>query len=145
MWFGGREEVAETAVYFACTDGGRNQSGQIFRYFPSEAEGTNREAEQPGHVELFLEPNDTDLLKHGDNITISPSGTLYICEDSSGPNMVRGVTRSGRMFTLAVNRFNESELAGVCFSPDGSTMFVNIQNPGITFAITGAFGNERDS
>jgi uncharacterized protein len=28
-------------------------------------------------------------------------------------------------------------LAGVCFSPDGNTMFVNIQYPGMTVAITG--------
>ena len=33
---------------------------------------------------------------------------------------------------------NQSELAGVCFSPDGSTLFVNIQHdPGLTLAITG--------
>jgi secreted PhoX family phosphatase len=30
-----------------------------------------------------------------------------------------------------------AELAGVCFSPDGSTMFLNLQLAGITVAITG--------
>ena len=30
-----------------------------------------------------------------------------------------------------------SEWAGVCFSADGQWMFVNLYNPGITFAITG--------
>jgi secreted PhoX family phosphatase len=28
-------------------------------------------------------------------------------------------------------------MAGVCFSPDGETLFVNIQYPGMTLAITG--------
>ena len=43
------------------------------------------------------------------------------------------------MFTLARNAFNGSEFAGACFSPDGSTLFVNLQSPGITVAITGPF------
>ena len=30
-------------------------------------------------------------------------------------------------------------MAGVCFSPDGSTLFVNIQVDGLTVAITGPF------
>lgn len=139
MWFGSEKEVEENAVYFACTDGGANQAGQIFRYYPSAAEGSAQEDKVPGEIELYLEPNDTELLKNGDNITIAPSGTLYICEDSKGTNMVRGVTVEGQMFTLASNRLNGSELAGVCFSPGGETLFVNIQQPGITFAITGPF------
>jgi len=28
-------------------------------------------------------------------------------------------------------------LAGACFSPDGTTLFVNIYEPGITLAVTG--------
>lgn len=143
MWYGGADEVGRPSIYFACTDGGRIQTGQIFRYFPSEAEGATGESDAPGEIELYLEPNDTELLKKGDNITISPSGSLYICEDSSNRNMVRGVNREGRMFTLAKNSLNASEFAGACFSPDGGTMYVNIQNPGITFAITGPFGREN--
>ena len=33
--------------------------------------------------------------------------------------------------------FAEQEWAGACFSADGKWMFVNIQSPGITLAITG--------
>jgi secreted PhoX family phosphatase len=29
------------------------------------------------------------------------------------------------------------ELAGVCFAPDGSTLFFNLQREGVTVAITG--------
>ena len=33
--------------------------------------------------------------------------------------------------------YRGAEWAGATFSPDGATLFVNIQTPGITFAITG--------
>ena len=33
--------------------------------------------------------------------------------------------------------YRQSEWAGACYSPDGRWMFVNIQTPGVTFAITG--------
>ncbi len=45
---------------------------------------------------------------------------------------------------VARNRLNDSELAGCTFAPDGRTFFVNIQDPGLTFAIWGPFGR-RDA
>jgi secreted PhoX family phosphatase len=38
---------------------------------------------------------------------------------------------------MARNAVNGSELAGAVFSPDGSTLFLNIYDPGLTVAITG--------
>jgi uncharacterized protein len=35
--------------------------------------------------------------------------------------------------------YHTREFAGVTFSPDGQTLFVNIQVPGITLAIWGPF------
>lgn len=133
MWYGSPETVGEHSIYWACTDGGQNHAGQIFRYFPDNS------TDGGGELELYLEPNDSDLLQNGDNITIAPSGHLYICEDNSGPSHVRGVSSEGEMFTLARNALNNNEFAGACFSPDGRTFFVNIQTPGITFAVTGPF------
>ena len=34
-----------------------------------------------------------------------------------------------------------SEFAGACYSPNGQWLFVNVQSPGITFAITGPWEN----
>jgi len=124
-------------LYFACTDGGRNQSGQIWRYRPSPAEGTLEEDKQPGTLELFLEPNDSDLLHYADNLTVAPWGDLIIAEDCRGVDLLVGVTPEGRLYHLACNAKNKSEFAGPNFSPDGSTLFVNIQTPGLTLAITG--------
>lgn len=65
------------------------------------------------------------------------TGDLIICEDGSPVNHVLGVTPEGRVYKLARNAMNNKEFAGSCFSPDGSTLFVNIQNPGLSLAITG--------
>jgi secreted PhoX family phosphatase len=43
----------------------------------------------------------------------------------------------GETFPLAHNRLGDEEFAGATFSPDGATLFVNIQVPGTTFAIWG--------
>jgi len=37
--------------------------------------------------------------------------------------------------------FRGSEFAGATYSPDGKWLFVNVQSPGITFAITGPWRN----
>lgn len=137
MWYGAASQVGEETIYWCCTDGGKNQRGQVFRYFPSPVEGQAGEKDQPGHLELYLEPNDTDLLRNGDNLTVAPWGHLVICEDTSGINQLRGVTNDGQIYTLGRNTLSETEFAGACFSPDGEWLFVNIMSPGTTLAITG--------
>ena len=61
-------------------------------------------------------------------------------------NRVIGLMPGGEAFELAVNVLNSSELAGVCFSPSGRTMFFNLFGratnaepavEGMTCAITG--------
>jgi hypothetical protein len=47
------------------------------------------------------------------------------------------VSPRGELDLFAQNALNTSELAGACFSPDGSTFFINIQRPGLTLALTG--------
>ena len=137
IWFSG------DAFYMACTNGGIAQKGQIWRYIPSLYEGTNREDKAPGTLELFIEPNDSNLLENADNLTVAPWGDLIICEDGSKDQYIVGVTPEGRTYQFARNASNTSELAGATFSPDGTTLFVNIQNPGITIAITGPWGEIR--
>lgn len=135
MWYG-RE-----AIYFACTTGGDARKGQIWRYFPSRYEGTSEENNAPGRLELFVQPNDNSIVENADNLTVSPWGDLFVCEDQEGKTTpgqyLLGVTPSGHVYKFGKNALNEAELAGVCFSPDGSTLFINIYNPGITLAITG--------
>ena len=41
------------------------------------------------------------------------------------------------LFARLVDGTGDDEFAGATFSPDGSTLFVNVQIPGYTLAITG--------
>ncbi|MFM7142997.1 MAG: alkaline phosphatase PhoX, partial [Alphaproteobacteria bacterium] len=50
---------------------------------------------------------------------------------------------NGSFYRFATNTLDQSEFAGVTFSPDGTTMFVNYQWSGKTFAITGPFPGMR--
>jgi uncharacterized protein len=53
------------------------------------------------------------------------------------------VTPEGKIYRFGRNKI--SEFAGACFSPDGSTMFVNILSPGVSLAITGPWERLRES
>ncbi len=132
MWF------SDGAVYFACTTGGSAHIGQIWKYTPSPNEGQANEVDAPGKLELFIEPNNSELIANADNLTASPWGDLIVCEDRNKEEEVRlvGVTAEGKCYTLAHYHFRK-ELAGATFSPDGSTLFVNFQHEGMTVAITG--------
>jgi secreted PhoX family phosphatase len=128
------------AIYFACTDGGAARSGQVFRYRVSSDEATPAEDKNPGQLELFAESPDARLLEYADNLTVSPWGDIIVCEDGSGRDHIVGITAKGQFYQLGRNAMDDGEFAGSTFSPDGSTLFVNLQNPGMTFAITGPWG-----
>lgn len=131
MWAG------NGAIYFACTNGGNAEKGQIFSYTPSPVEGKPEESGQPGTLELFVEPNDGGLIENADNLTVAPWGDLIVCEDGSGDDFLVGVTPEGNIYKFAHNALSDAEFAGATFSPDGTTLFVNIQGGGLTLAITG--------
>lgn len=135
MWFG------EGAVFFACTNGGRIRKGQIWKYTPSAAEGRAEESGQPGKLALFVEPNDAGLIDNCDNLCVAPWGDLIVCEDGADDQYLVGVTPRGEIYKMG--RGPSSELAGACFSPDGSTLFMNIQWEGVTLAIQGPWQSRK--
>lgn len=121
---------ANGAVYVCATVGGPVAAGQIFRVVPDGDHGT---------LELFAQSENPDVLDMPDNLTVSPWGEVYMAEDPSGHPLVRGLTSSGELFDFARNALSDSEFAGVSFAPDGRALFVNIQDDGLTLAITGPF------
>ncbi len=128
-WWGDGE------VWFCCTNGGPNRRGQLFRLRPED---------DGGSLELYLQPTASDLLTNGDNLTIAHNGDVVIAEDRGDRQCsLHGVTSEGKLYKIASNRLNSSELAGVCYAPDGQTLFVNIQNPGLTLAIVGPWGSRK--
>lgn len=118
MWY------ADGLSYFVCTGGGDQGNGQVWAYDP------RRET-----VTLLVESTSGGALDNPDNITVGPDGALYMCEDGGGEQFVVGVDGNGDLFKFARNNLNTSEFCGACFSNDGRMMFVNIQGPGITYAI----------
>ena len=129
MWFGTRGGT--DAIYFAATSGGAARKGQIWRLLPDR-----------NILQLWVEPNDGHIIENADNLTVAPWGDVVVCEDLVKPEVeplqaLLGLTPKGEVYRLGRNVLNDSELAGVCFSPDASTLFVNIYQPGLTLAITG--------
>lgn len=140
------------SIYFLSTSGGNAQFGQLWQYIPDGASGK---------LVLVYESTAGALLDSPDNLCVTPSGGILFCEDDSNPvadgrvndtdplapgiedvNRLVGLARDGSPFTFAVNRLNDSEFAGACFSPDGDILFVNVFggsgiNSGMTCAIQG--------
>lgn len=135
--------------YFLSTNGGAKGEGQVFEYDP----GAER-------LKLIYDSPTFQDVDNPDNITVTPRGGLLLCEDAAGNHFLQGerligLTLEGKTFTFAMNNivltapynarvpagnYTQQEWAGACYSPDGRWLFVNIQTPGVTFAITGPWG-----
>ena len=134
-------------------DGTGSGEGQLYEYDPR---GETLRI-------LYVSPSQS-VLENPDNIVVAPDGSIIFCEDNSGGTSNEGerliwlYPKTGKIFTFALNNmdfrpaglgnftrsgFNyttnqkQNEWAGAVFSPDGKWLFVNIQTPGVTFAITG--------
>jgi secreted PhoX family phosphatase len=117
-------------VYFTSTDGGPVGSGQVFALRPTATGGT---------LTLVAQSEDPSVLDGPDNICMAPWGDLFIAEDGFTGNdfHLRGLTPSGEIHDFA--RTTLGELAGVCFSPDGRALFVNLFGADTTVVVTGPF------
>jgi hypothetical protein len=137
-------------VYFTSTQGGGpaetsdgpigdgygNGFGQVWAYHCRSQK-----------LQLIYQSPGESVLDLPDNITVSKRGTLVLCEDSPGDNYLRGLNRGGQLWDIALNRLRSAdgkterfgdEFAGSTFSPNGETLFVNIQaSRGMSFAIWG--------
>jgi hypothetical protein len=137
-------------VYFCSTQGGGPAEGSLGPIPDGYGNGTGQiwaYHTQGDVLQLLYQSPGADTLDFPDNVTASPRGTLILCEDNVNDNFLRGLTRGGKLSDVALNRlvsqlsgqprFND-EFAGTAFSPDGSTLFVNIQaSRGMSFAIWG--------
>lgn len=123
---------SRNSVFFACTNGGDAQLGQIF-----ELHLKNNDVQE---LELIFESTDEAAMAAPDNICASRlNNNLIICEDGSGAEYLHLLRRSGnQVYRLAENLYpgqTSSEWAGACFSPDGKTLFANVYSAGAVFAI----------
>jgi secreted PhoX family phosphatase len=149
-------------IYFVSTSGGADGQGQVFCYDPGRETLTivfNSAGAGVGN----------DDVNNPDNIAVSPRGGIVLCENGDNSiQRLRGLTQSGGTFIFAENRmsftdaqlrqadaalnaggqvaaliqpgnYTNTEWSGVCFFENW--MFVNLQAPGITLAITGPWDN----
>lgn len=138
---------ADGGAYFVSsfartTDGSANaHDGQVWFYDPASESITLKT--------IFGVNTTTDVDGNNfdgpDNITVAPQGGLILAEDGNGVSHLVGVTSQGKSYALARNDFNDSEFCGPAFSADGNTLFVNIQSPGFTLAVTGPWGRASNA
>ena len=121
--------AGKNSLYICCTSGGPLRRGQIWKIIPINKKESS--------IELWYEVQDRVTLDMPDNIVMAPWGDLIICEDNSKRNRLWGLNKSGIPYLIAENNYSGAEFAGVCFSPFDNTLFVNIQQRGITLAIDG--------
>jgi secreted PhoX family phosphatase len=100
-WFG------NGAIYFDATSGGNAGVGQIWEFRP-EGDG--------GTLTLIFESPGAEVLDSPDNLAVSPSGALLLCEDGDDDQYMRGLTLDGRIFDFALNLQTEHEWAGATFA-----------------------------
>ena len=121
---------AGDAVHICATIGGRKGLGQILLLSLAGDETLQAVGESSG-------PSDLEMP---DNICLAKNGDIYMAEDGlDGAQYVRGITPDGRVFDVARLANGSGELAGVCFSPGGQHLFVNVYEQGVTLAVTGPF------
>lgn len=146
-------------IYIVDTTGGAAGKGVVWVYSPLNTKNKQTEGEL---VALFVSPDQT-TANNPDNITISPRNGIVVCEDGGSFTNQYGEIVGSRLLSIdnngSANVFAENnviiesfirdkpfidkqdyrhqEFCGACFDPKGEILFVNIQTPGITFAIKG--------
>jgi secreted PhoX family phosphatase len=135
IWWSANDQAA----YVVSTNGGVAGRGQIFRYAPNG--GTRGGGTFSLHMEApaGVDSGPEATWAAPDNITVAPWGDLVLCEDGGGEEFLWMVSKNLGVFRFARNAVSGGEFAGACFARNGRTLFVNIQSPGMTFAITGPF------
>ena len=145
-WSGGRIYFTSTqggevdpvlgtnGTYEVVNDGYGRGRGQVWAYQPG-----------PERLTCVYQSPGSGTLDLPDNVAAGPSGALVICEDGAGDNFLHGLTPDGGLFTFARNADPTQvgqEFAGARFSPDGQTLFVNIQSSsGYSIAIWGPWAS----
>jgi secreted PhoX family phosphatase len=156
---------ANGSVYFIASEAGDANKGQVWRYTPDTKDHTRGTLtllyESPG-AGVLDEPDGLTVSPRG-GLVLCEDGDGE--DRKGGDNFLRGLTPAGRVFDFAKNKqtmplrnvtshlepydkrywdrpdpgeyTGASEFSGAAYSPDGRWLFVNLQYPGESFAITG--------
>ena len=157
-WYSTRDGL----LYFVDTSAGVDGDGR-----PGRGEGAVWVLDPRTNILTAIYVSQARLAGNNpDNLTVSPREGVVLCEDGGGiedefgfGERLLGLMPSGAPFTFAKNNimletadiiaagksqllisegdFRRQEWAGACFNASGDTMYVNVQTPGLTFAIKG--------
>ncbi len=156
-WYGDRH------LFFVATDGGSSGNGQVFSLDTRKQELTLI-YDAPSENELDNPDNLTVTPRGGLLFCEDNSGSPSFLLDGVSTERLVALTEDGEVLTFAYNLmdfsatgmgtytrpdnavvFNQNyrgnEWAGATFDASGEWLFVNVQTPGVTFAITGPWRN----
>ena len=150
---------------FGSSDGGDAGLGQVWQYTPTDnvgklnergraraavrvggqgsLDGPDNMCTSPGGAIVIAEDGNLKsnfvqaLLPDGTMINDRPRTWSRCSSTTSRPRASSTTRRCPTTARSAGDGIGFAEFAGPCFSPDGKWLFVNIQVPGITCAITG--------
>ena len=134
-----RNQVAGTKRFKggegACVD----RNGALF--FTTKGDGRVW-AFDPDDLRLTIVYDDTTSpapqLQGVDNVTVDPTGVLYVAEDAGNMQIVAVGLGEESVPVVEVTGVTDSEITGPAFSPDGTRLYFSSQrNPGVTYEVTG--------
>lgn len=87
-------------------------------------------------------------LRDVDNLTVSPSGDVFVCEDRDNLEIcvISREREVAPFLQVTGTAHDQSELTGVVFDPSGTRLFFASQRafgPGVIYEVTGPFQRER--
>ncbi len=129
-WYG------DGSVFFISTNGGDPRPGgdpglgQVWQYLPAATAAASWCcSSSPVTPRSWRRPTTS---------ASAPAVGCWPVRTVTGPSTCGRITRDGRVFDFATHTLDGSnELAGANWSPDGNWLFVNVQDPGVTYAVTG--------
>ena len=149
-------------IFFTSTQGGQGREGASSTFGPGFGQVWKLNLDtnilslvfEAPPVEGVVEPGNQPVLSLPDNIAVSQNGTIVMGEDGTidradrgfviPSNFLRGLSPTGVLFDFAQNVVGGGEFTGVTFSPDGTSLFFNIQTTdldvGRTYEVRGPFG-----
>lgn len=128
------------AIYLTCTNGPHNPHGQIMKFMESHQDHLSLTFQS----EVFLKGGKENGFSCPDNLAFDRNGNLWMVSDmpedkpgyeSFGNNSLFFIPTQGELkgqvYRLA-SAPKEAEFTGIFFAPDGETLFVSVQHPGLT-------------
>ena len=102
-----------------------------------------------GKIEVLYDATASNgPLRNVDNLTVSPSGDVFVCEDRDNLEIcvISRAREVAPFLQVTGTAHDQSELTGAVFDPSGTRLFFSSQRafgPGVIYEVTGPFQRQR--